>query len=196
MRTENDLIQKLMVSKKIMDKHNEIPRGQSSEYSSTITTPTLENYEAPKAVYNIPEDYVPNEIPQTTNNVITEEKIKNSRLPDEIKRLMIEHPISQPNNLTSPTLSNELVEKASRLMGTNKKSLNEEKQLKRTLSQTLETQQINKSEIANIVRETVEEVLRENGLLIESTQKTKDNFTFKVGQHIFEGKLTKIKKVS
>ena len=55
---------------------------------------------------------------------------------------------------------------------------------------------IDKNEIASIVRETVEEVLRENGLLIESTQRTKDNFTFKVGNHIFEGKLTKIKKVS
>ena len=55
---------------------------------------------------------------------------------------------------------------------------------------------LDKNEIASIVRETVEEVLRENGLLIESTQRTKDNFTFKVGNHIFEGKLTKIKKVS
>jgi hypothetical protein len=42
----------------------------------------------------------------------------------------------------------------------------------------------------------VEDVLKENGLLVESTSRTNDLFTFKVGKHIFEGKLTKIKKIS
>jgi hypothetical protein len=42
----------------------------------------------------------------------------------------------------------------------------------------------------------VEDVLKENGLLVEITSRTNDLFTFKVGKHIFEGKLTKIKKIS
>jgi hypothetical protein len=37
--------------------------------------------------------------------------------------------------------------------------------------------------------------LSENGLLIESVNKSNDLFTFKVGSHVFEGKVTKIKKV-
>jgi hypothetical protein len=45
------------------------------------------------------------------------------------------------------------------------------------------------------VKETVEEVLRENGLLLESTTKSNEQITFKVGKHIFEGRVTKIKKV-
>jgi hypothetical protein len=51
-------------------------------------------------------------------------------------------------------------------------------------------------EIKNIVRETVEEVLYENGLLVESESNSNEVFKFRVGDRIFEGKLTKIKRVS
>ena len=47
-----------------------------------------------------------------------------------------------------------------------------------------------------MMRETIEEVLRENGLITETTSKSQDLFTFKVGKHIFEGKINKIKKLS
>jgi hypothetical protein len=200
MRTENDLIQKLMISKKIMDKHKEMPRGNVSETSiSTLSTPELQSFNTPAASYNIPSEFLSEQQlsrPVNTNpGPITEEKIKNSKLPDEIKRLMMEHPINQPQQ-TGPTLSDDLVAKASRLMGTEKQKVTEGKKTTGPLPKHIETPSIDKNEIASIVRETVEEVLRENGLLIESTQRTKDNFTFKVGNHIFEGKLTKIKKVS
>jgi hypothetical protein len=46
-----------------------------------------------------------------------------------------------------------------------------------------------------MIRETIEEVLGENGLLVESTSKSNDVFQFRVGSHIFEGKVTRIKKV-
>jgi hypothetical protein len=44
-----------------------------------------------------------------------------SKLPNEIKRLMIEHPIQQqsPMNPASSVLSDELIQKASRLMNNN-----------------------------------------------------------------------------
>jgi hypothetical protein len=48
-----------------------------------------------------------------------------------------------------------------------------------------------------MLKEVVEEVLLENGILAESTQKSNNElFSFKVGKHIFEGKVTKIKKIS
>jgi hypothetical protein len=198
MRTENDLIQKLMISKKIMDKHKEIPRGNASDIT-TLSAPELQNFDTPAASYNIPSEYLQEQEiirPVNTNQApITEDKIRNSKLPDEIKRLMMEHPINQPQQ-TGPTLSDDLVAKASRLMGTEKQNITEGKKTTGPLPKHVEIPSIDKNEIASIVRETVEEVLRENGLLIESTQRTKDNFTFKVGNHIFEGKLTKIKKVS
>jgi hypothetical protein len=111
---------------------------------------------------------------------------------------MMEHPIEQPNQ-GGATLSDDLVQKAARLMNTGKGSINETSTSKKTQqSQPLPKQQssINLNEIRDVIRETVEDVLKENGLLVESTSRTNDLFTFKVGKHIFEGKLTKIKKIS
>ena len=202
MRTENDLIQKLMISKKIMDKHNEMPRGGVSEVLSNYSTPEVAEYNAPQATFNIPNEYLSeSEISKPINNnpqPLTKDRILSSKLPDEIKRLMMEHPIEQPNQ-GGATLSDDLVQKAARLMNTGKGSINETSTSKKTQqSQPLPKQQssINLNEIRDVIRETVEDVLKENGLLVESTSRTNDIFTFKVGSHIFEGKLTKIKKVS
>jgi hypothetical protein len=202
MRTENDLIQKLMISKKIMDKHSEIPRGGVSEGLSNYSTPEVAEFNAPQATYNVPSEYLSEaEISKPINNnpqPLTKDRILSSKLPDEIKRLMMEHPIEQPNQ-GGATLSDDLVQKASRLMNKDKNVINETSTPKKTQqSQPLPKQQssFNLNEIRDIVRETVEDVLKENGLLVESTSRTNDLFTFKVGKHIFEGKLTKIKKIS
>ena len=129
------------------------------------------------------------------------DRIMSSKLPDEIKRLMIEHPINQPNNIGGggSVLSNELVEKAARLMNNDiANNVNPYQQKKQSVqemkSQNL-TSGLDKNMLKDIIRETIEEVLSENGLLVESTSKTNDLFQFKVGSHIFEGKVTRIKKV-
>ena len=202
MRTENDLIQKLMISKKIMDKHSEIPRGNASEGLSNYSTPEVAEYNAPQATFNIPNEYLSeSEITKPINNnpqPLTKDRILSSKLPDEIKRLMMEHPIEQPNQ-GGVAISDDLVQKASRLMNKDKNVINETATSKKSQqSQPLPKQQpsININEIRDVIRETVEDVLKENGLLVESTSRTNDLFTFKVGKHIFEGKLTKIKKIS
>ena len=64
------------------------------------------------------------------------------------------------------------------------------------LESNIQNKSLNENTIRNIVRETVEDVLRENGLLTESESKTNDIFKFRVGQHIFEGKLLKVKKIA
>jgi hypothetical protein len=106
---------------------------------------------------------------------------------------MIEHPIEQPNMGTSSgaVLSNSLIEKASRLMNVKEKTINENKPQKQVLSPS----SLSENEIKNIVRETLEEVLSENGLLVESESNSNEIFKFRVGDRIFEGRLTKIKKV-
>jgi hypothetical protein len=197
MKSEQDIINKLMISKKIMEKHNEIGRGGIPQQTN-INREQVEEFQPVKANYNIPQEFL-NEsdvkIQSSVSQGTTEERIKNSRLPDEIKRLMMEHPIDQPTMGGSATLSNELIEKASRLMGTNQNS---------TVSQTpraIQKQQttnasIDYSEIRDIVKETVEDVLKENGLLVESTTRSNEIFKFRVGNHIFEGKLTNIKKIN
>jgi hypothetical protein len=118
-----------------------------------------------------------------------------SKLPDAIKRLMIEHPIEIPNSMGGggSVLSDELVEKASRLM-----NLKSEPQPKQQVQERTQTQSsnFNMKELKSMLREVVEEVLQENGILSESEQKSNEVFSFKVGKHIFEGKVTKIKKIS
>jgi hypothetical protein len=74
-----------------------------------------------------------------------------------------------------------------------------ETQVKRTndiIPPQSQSSSFNANEMREIIRETVEEVLHENGLLIESETRSSDVFKFRVGQHIFEGKVTKIKKIA
>ncbi len=202
----DDLIQKLMVSKKIMDKHKEIPRSGAAgmdpnfnesrvSESRTITTPQLEEFDVPQANYNIPQEFMMEQqvVPKPVSPTLpTKDRIMTSKLPDDIKKLMLEHPI-QPAQMPVTTLSNELVEKAARLMGTTPKQ---------TIQEVKKTQQIPKQQpsfdadtLKEMMRETIEEVLKENGLLVETTTKMNETIQFKVGKTIFEGKITKVKKI-
>jgi hypothetical protein len=192
----DDFIKKLMVSKQIMDKHREIPRsgqgGLTHINESSISTPELYSAEPVAASYNIPQEYLQSENRvNTTAPVVTEDKIIKSKLPDAIKKLMIEHPIEKPQQ-HSPTLSNDLIERAARLMNENKEVVKQSNKVNTKPT----TQNLNNSDLKQMIRETIEEVLKENGLIVESTSKSQDLFTFKVGKHLFEGKINKIKKLS
>ena len=200
MTNENNLMEKLMMSKKIMDIHNKVPRGQVSG-NVLSSSPELKDFDVPTANYNIPSEFMesaqPKKIPQYTN---TSEKILSSKLPDEIKRLMMEHPISQPNSMGGGSvLSNELVEKAARLMNNdvanNVNPFTQKQPVQENTKQQNVSSNLDKNMLKDIIRETIEEVLGENGLLVESTSKTNVIFQFRVGSHIFEGKVTRIKKV-
>ena len=193
----NDLMQKLVVAKKIMDVHNGTPRGQARNMSM----PELENFNSPPANYNIPQEYL-SEAPQpvantSTPQLPTRDKILNSKLPNEIKQLMMEHPIEQPN-MGGPTLSDDLVEAAARLMRTDARGNVTETSHQRQPQSQPQAQNISGidySLLKSIVRDTITEVLTEKGLVAESTSKTKEPITFRVGQHVFEGFVTKIKKM-
>ena len=196
MGAEQDLIQKLMISKQIMDKHNGMGRNQTQ--GNVLTSPMVEEYSPVQANYNLPQDLLSEASASPTKintELPTSDRILNSKLPDDIKKLMMEHPIQQPNMgvSTGSVLSSELVEKASRLMNKGTTPITEPRQ-KQTPQQSIPS--ITADDIRSIVRETMEEVLKENGLLVESTSKTNEQFKFRVGQHMFEGKLSKIRKIS
>jgi hypothetical protein len=190
---ENDLINKLMISKKIMERHQTIPRGNSETGSLNQPSVQVENYQAPAAKYNLPEELMVESQPKPRINSgepPSRDRILNSKLPDEIKRLMIEHPIAQPVQ-KGPSLSNELVDKAARLMNSDASG----KQLKESVSRVQSSPSVDKNELKNLIKETMSEILEENGLLVESVNNTGELFSFRVGKHIFEGKVHKIKKV-
>lgn len=204
MNSEAELLQRLMISKKIMEKHDNIDRGQARNITSqdSYSSPMVESYDAIPATYNLPQEYLEEQRPvqQINNQVPIADRISNSKLPDEIKKLMMEHPIQQPTMGmgSNSVLSNELVEKASRLMNTNAKGdqISESKLKRQPQPQSSQTtSSLSSQQIKDIVRETVEDVLKENGLLMESESKSNDMFKFRVGQHLFEGKVLKIKKM-
>jgi len=187
-------MQKLAISKKIMDKHNEVPRG-----SAQGTLPMNENV---NATYNIPQEMV-NQQPVvqqsvTMNQPISENAIKNSKLPDEIKRLMLENPIAQPQ-MGGPVLSDDIIEGATRLMGHNGNSQPQQPVQGQSKGQNVLENTDLKQMIRDVVRDTVRDVVKEElqnaGLLSESSQKTNETLSLRVGKHVFEGKVLKIRKV-
>jgi len=193
----NDLMAKLAMSKKIMDRHQEIPRGNASG-TANYNAPMVENYEAVPATYNIPQEYAAetslSEVKQP--ELPTQDRILNSKLPDEIKQLMIENPIQQAT-LPGVTniLSNEIIEGAQKLMGTQSKKQSQGQ----PQSQNVFDMNALKTMIRDTVRDTVRDVVREelskSGMIVENEQKTNEQLTLKVGKHLFEGKVTKIKKI-
>ena len=209
MTNELSLMEKLVVSKKIMDAHNKTPRGGMSSSMDSYNSPSVDNYEPVKGTYNIPKEFLQesqqsdqpylSSIPKapTMPQPLTSDRVMASKLPDAIKRLMIEHPIEVPNSMGGggSVLSDELVEKATRLMNTDARG-NQVNQPKQRVQEQSQQSNFNMKELKSMLREVVEEVLQENGILSESEQKSNEVFSFKVGKHIFEGKVTKIKKIS
>jgi hypothetical protein len=193
-----DLMQKLAVSKKIMDRHNEMPR---SPQGGVPNTPQIENYNVPQSNYNIPQEVmVESQVsqpkqPQTPNKT----QVLNSKLPDEIKKLMIENPIQQQQVMgNSDFLSDDIIEGATRLMGKEKQPIQETKSQRQTQGQSVPDSNLLKQMIRDTVRDTVRDVVREElrsaGLISEGETKTNEKLQFRVGKHIFEGIVTKIKK--
>jgi len=186
-------MQKLAMSKKIMEVQDRIPRGQA-----------VGNVQMDENVnYNVPQEMI--QQPTISENTVvkqpqpvTEDRITNSKLPDEIKKLMLEHPIQQPSfGAGGAVLSDEIIEGATKLMGTQKKKVQE------TQVQYKEQSSIDNSDlkqmIRDVVRDTVRDVVREelqnSGMLTESSNNTNEILSLRVGKHLFEGKVLKIKKL-
>jgi hypothetical protein len=209
MGNEMDLMQRLAVSKKIMEKAEQIKTG--SVDSRKFNIPEVQEYEPVNAKYNLPQEYLAESTPQKSyhdpSKPLDNDRVMSSKLPDEIKRLMIENPIVQPTNVNgSATISEEVIQGAQRLMNMDKPLItnNElpKKQVRQQISES-KSSDIDVSEIKNIirdvVRDTVRDVVREElkqaGMIVESTSNSNETIQFKVGQHLFIGKVTKIKKL-
>lgn len=200
----SDLMQKLAVSKKIMDKHNGTPRNQGG-----ASLPMSENI---NATYNVPQDMLQQQVPQqqvpqqsqpiSNGEPVSENAIKNSKLPDEIKKLMLENPIVQPQS-NGPVLTDELIQGATRLMNNNTPPqtgpLQNEGNTVISNSSTIPNNGDLKQMIRDVVRDTVRDVVREelksSGIVTEGNQKVNETLSLRVGKHVFEGKVLKVKKV-
>jgi hypothetical protein len=203
----SDLMEKLMKSKAIMDRADTIKNSNSM--NGGLPPTSLQQFDVPNAKYNIPQEFLQEQPSQQTQPYLSQiprentkpvgvpsiDAIKNSKLPDEIKKLMMENPIAQPQQ-QNVTISDELIERASRLMKEQGGYVPESAKPKTAQPQSSSTSQVDYKLIKKMISEAINEALTENGLVVESTEKSNEMFTFRVGKHIFEGKVTKIKKVS
>jgi len=207
MGAAEELMQRLAVSKKIMEKTEGIQRG--SVDPMRMNTPMVEDFQPVQGTYNIPQEFLPeNSTPKGSYDPsmpMDVDRIKNSKLPDEIKRLMIEQPIVQPSSMNGGSvISNDIIEGAQRLMNINSNSTTPQESVdkglttKQPISSNFNLNEM-KSMIRDVVRDTVRDVVREElkdaGMMVESTTDSNEIIQFKVGKHIFVGKVTKVKKV-
>ena len=180
--SSNDLMKRLVQAKKVM---NKVDGG---------------NYERGHIDENIlrssPEDVANNmqlqsNTPQRPMGVPSVDRIQNSKLPDAIKRAMIESPIPQIS--LSDTLDMDFVKGAKRLMEQEGVSTRPSAQPK----QTIVNNNIDMTAMAVLIENTVRKVMDEklNQILsAQQTQSINENLVLKVGDSIFKGKITGVNK--
>lgn len=175
--SQNDLMHKLVQAKKVMNKVDggNYQKGHVNE----------------QILRSNPEDVLatmeqPIKSPQPVNG----DRIQNSKLPDAIKKAMMENPIPQIS--LNDTLDMDFVKGAKRLMeqeGVSTKS-------------TPKPQQpsggnIDMNAIAILIENTVRKVMDEklNQILTaQTTSSINENLVLKVGDSIFKGKITGVNK--
>jgi hypothetical protein len=127
-------------------------------------------------------------------------KINNSKLPESIKRAMIEHPIAQPSISITDGLDMKIIQGAKRLMEQdNPKPVIKKPQpiQEQRRSQPTETSNQSSSDLINTLMPIMENMIRKvmdeklNQLLgAQKTQSINENLVLKVGDSIFKGKIT------
>jgi len=183
--SQNDLMKKLVQAKKVMNKVDggNYERGHVNE----------------SMLLSDPSELMEMQTPQQTNTKpvggnLSVDRIQNSKLPDAIKKAMIDHPIEQmPSISLNETLDMDFVKGAKRLMeqeGVSSKKV--QPQQRQSVSSNIDM-----NAIAVLIENTVRKVMDEklNQILSASTTSSiNENLVLKVGDSIFKGKITGVNK--
>lgn len=180
--SENDLMRKLVNAKKVM---NKVDSGNYQR--GNIDEATL---------LSDPSEILNNQNPQTSSNrpvgTPSIERIHNSKLPDSIKKAMIDNPIPQIS--LNETLDMDIVKGAKRLMEREGMITKQPVQPKQQVNNT---QNIDLNSIGVLIENAVRKVLDEKLNQILTAQQTatiNENLVLKVGDSIFRGKITGVNK--
>ncbi len=187
--SSNDLMSKLVQAKKLMNKVDtgDFERGNIDE--SKLMTPSNDSD-------YLSESYEQNQ-PQVNTRPVgtpTADRIQQSKLPDAIKKAMIENPIPQIS--LSDSLDMDFVKGAKRLMeqeGVQPKQT----QKKQSPQPTGNASGVNMNALATLIENTVRKVMDEKLSQILTAQQTStinENLVLKVGDSIFKGKITGVNK--
>lgn len=180
--SSNDLMMRLVQAKKVMNKveTGSFERGNVNEGVLFSSPEELMN--------SVPTD-APAVRPTSAPSV---DKIQNSKLPDAIKRAMIENPIPQIS--LNDTLDMDFVKGAKRLM--EQEGVSTKKPQPQQQRQNMGGN-IDMNAIAVLIENTVRKVMDEklNQILTASTTSSiNENLVLKVGDSIFKGKITGVNK--
>lgn len=202
--TENSLMRSLVNAKKVM---NKVDNGDYT--TGNINPDFLSMGEAEIVNESDLARSLDTENPSATKhrqiNEESLERINQSKLPDSIKRAMIENPIVQPT--LNDTLDMGFLSKAKLMMekeglSTPKKSAPAQQNKQVRPEQVHTSQSININELAaalaplleGTIRKTVDEKINQI-LLTQQGQTINESLMLKVGDNIFSGKITTVKKV-
>jgi hypothetical protein len=183
--SQNDLMMKLVQAKKVM---NKVETG-SFERGNVDESVLRADPEELSAQYN-QQPQSRSSQPQQTNV----SRIMESKLPDAIKKAMIENPIPQIS--LTDSLDINFVEKTKRLMESEGVSTKKSPSKQQGGSPSYNSSDLIPI-IENIVRKTVTEILDAKLNQILTAQQTlsiNENLVLKVGDSIFKGKITGVNK--
>lgn len=179
--TSDELAQRLVNSRKIMQKVDmgDFERGNINEELLKAPSENMDPEERP-----IPQT----KISQRPAGPVNSEKINKSKLPDNIKKAMIENPIPQIS--LNENIDMNFVNKAKKLM-------EQDNPLTRMGQDKKNTQQITSSDlekkltpiIESIIRKVMDEKLSQI-LAAQQLSTINENLVLKVGDSIFHGKIT------
>jgi len=180
--SSNDLMMKLVQAKKVMNK----VEGGNFERGHVNESMLLSN---PEEYMNVQEPRQSSTKPIGTPN---SDRIQNSKLPDNIKKAMMENPIQQIS--LNDTLDMDFIKGAKRLM--EQEGVSTKKPTQQPQRQT-SGGNIDMNAIAVLIENTVRKVMDEklNQILTASTTSSiNENLVLKVGDSIFKGKITGVNK--
>ena len=182
--SSNDLMQRLVQAKKVMNKVDggNYERGHVNEAMLSSAPEEIYEMQAPQQQQMAPRQMGAPSI----------DRIQNSKLPDAIKKAMIDNPIPQIS--LNETLDMDFVKGAKRLMEA--EGVSSKKQTQQPQRQS-SGGNIDMNAIAVLIENTVRKVMDEklNQILSASQTATiNENLVLKVGDSIFKGKITGVNK--
>lgn len=183
--SSQDLMMKLVQAKKVMNKveSNTYEKGNINENIIKMAPEDAVNFQNLEPKQQIKSSGEPNV-----------QKIKNSKLPDAIKRAMIENPIPQIS--LNDTIDMDIVKGAKKLMEREGMISKEKQSNTRIPNPSINTSDLIDTItpiIENVVRKVMDEKLTQI-LTAQQTVSMNENLVLKVGDSIFNGKITGVKK--
>lgn len=180
--SSDDLAQRLVNAKKIMNK------VENGNFSKTVSSIPQDNIVESVNIDAL--GFLPDEQPPQMDTT----RINQSKLPDAIKRAMIDHPIALNEGITM-----DVTQKARRLMEKDPSFVGKSQIKKGVTTQIDEGSLVRLLTpiIENVVRKTLDEIVDKKLTQIIKAQEIStlnENLIIKVGDSLFKGKITGVKK--